>query len=99
MRLIGAVLSSLVIVSLAAAEPAKQAAPKDKAKPASAKRSATKPAKPAKATTGEQKETAPKPNPVSDSYAAIPFAERLAIQSDLAWTGDYNGLITGEFND
>ena len=31
--------------------------------------------------------------------AAIPLAERIAIQFDLAWTGDYNGLINGEFND
>ena len=28
-----------------------------------------------------------------------PLAERIAIQSDLAWTGDYNGLINGEFSD
>ncbi len=32
-------------------------------------------------------------------YAAMPLAERLAIQFDLAWSGDYNGLITGEFDD
>jgi peptidoglycan hydrolase-like protein with peptidoglycan-binding domain len=31
--------------------------------------------------------------------AAIPLAERIAIQFDLAWTGDYNGLVNGEFND
>jgi S1-C subfamily serine protease len=31
--------------------------------------------------------------------AAMPLAERIAIQFDLAWTGDYNGLINGEFND
>ena len=34
-----------------------------------------------------------------DSYAAISEAERIAIQSDLIWTGDYNGLINGEFSD
>jgi peptidoglycan hydrolase-like protein with peptidoglycan-binding domain len=33
------------------------------------------------------------------TYAAIPLAERLAIQSDLVWSGDYNGAIHGEFNE
>lgn len=36
---------------------------------------------------------------VRDSYAAIPLSERLAIQSDLIWSGDYNGSVNGEFND
>src|SRR5262245_17800062 len=31
--------------------------------------------------------------------AATPLAERIAIQFDLAWTGDYNGLVNGEVND
>ena len=30
---------------------------------------------------------------------AIPLAERLSIQNDLAWTGDYNGAINGEFGE
>jgi hypothetical protein len=34
-----------------------------------------------------------------DAYAAIPPAERAAIQSDLIWTGDYNGLIDGQFSE
>ena len=34
-----------------------------------------------------------------EAYAAIPPAERAAIQSDLIWTGDYNGLIDGQFSD
>jgi peptidoglycan hydrolase-like protein with peptidoglycan-binding domain len=33
------------------------------------------------------------------SYAAIPLADRVALQSDLIWTGDYNGLINGEYSD
>lgn len=33
------------------------------------------------------------------AYAAIPLAERAAIQSDLIWTGDYNGLIDGQLSD
>src|SRR5262245_8013449 len=43
------------------------------------------------------KRAAPSPEPARD--AAIPLAERIAIQFDLAWTGDYNGLVNGEFND
>jgi peptidoglycan hydrolase-like protein with peptidoglycan-binding domain len=31
--------------------------------------------------------------------ASTPLAERIAIQFDLAWTGDYNGLVNGEVND
>ncbi|MGZ5843296.1 MAG: peptidoglycan-binding domain-containing protein, partial [Xanthobacteraceae bacterium] len=80
-----AVLSSLLVVSLAAAEPAKQADPKDKTKAAAAKPAAPK--------------AAAKPNPLAESYAAIPLAERLSIQSDLVWTGDYNGTINGEFGE
>jgi peptidoglycan hydrolase-like protein with peptidoglycan-binding domain len=29
----------------------------------------------------------------------MPLADRIAIQFDLAWTGDYNGLINGEVSD
>ena len=29
----------------------------------------------------------------------MPLAERIAIQSDLVWTGDYNGIVNGEFGD
>lgn len=37
--------------------------------------------------------------PLKDSYAAIPLSERLALQSDLAWAGVYNGPINGEFSE
>jgi hypothetical protein len=100
MRLIGAALSSLLVVSLAAAEPAKQAVPakadQTKAKPESAK---TKQAVEPKGDKKGETKAAAKPNPVAESYVAIPLAERIAIQSDLVWTGDYNGLINGEFGD
>lgn len=33
------------------------------------------------------------------AYAAMPLADRLAIQSDLIWSKDYNGGVTGDFND
>jgi hypothetical protein len=40
---------------------------------------------------------APLPGPARDT--ATPLADRLALQFDLAWSGDYNGLINGEIND
>jgi hypothetical protein len=41
----------------------------------------------------------PVPAPAKAFYAAMPDAERFAIQSDLIWTGDYNGLVGAEFAD
>jgi peptidoglycan hydrolase-like protein with peptidoglycan-binding domain len=35
----------------------------------------------------------------ADTARAMAQAERLAIQSDLAWVGDYNGAITGEVSE
>ena len=35
----------------------------------------------------------------ADTAKAIPQAERQALQSDLAWTGHYNGIINGEVSD
>jgi S1-C subfamily serine protease len=49
------------------------------------------------AAAATRNRAAPPPGPARDS--AIPLAERIAIQFDLAWTGDYNGLVNGEFND
>jgi len=41
-----------------------------------------------------------KTNPKEGSgYASMPLAERVGIQFDLAFTGHYNGLINGEFNE
>jgi len=45
-------------------------------------------------------EAAPKPNPALIAvYAAMPVADRRALQSDLVWTGDYNGVIGDEFGE
>jgi hypothetical protein len=93
MRLAFAIVSSFAAVSLAMAQPAKDAAPK-----AESKSAAPKAEKKAAAPKGDKK-AAPKENPAAASYNAIPLAERLAIQSDLVWTGDYNGLINGEFSE
>jgi hypothetical protein len=39
------------------------------------------------------------PQTPADTAKALPQAERLAIQSDLAWVGVYNGGITGEVSE
>ena len=41
----------------------------------------------------------PAPAPAKGVYAAMTDAERFAIQSDLIWTGDYNGVVGAEFGD
>jgi peptidoglycan hydrolase-like protein with peptidoglycan-binding domain len=90
MRLAVAILSSVVAATFAFAEPAR---PAPKAKPA--KQEKTKKAgQKAKAAKEEQLAVS---KAIADSYNAIPLAERLSIQSDLVWTGDYNGLINGDF--
>lgn len=35
----------------------------------------------------------------ADTFRAMTAQERQAIQSDLTWTGVYNGVVNGEFND
>ncbi len=77
----------IALMALAALWPASGDAAKKKpaAKPP-AKAAATKPGPPAPGT----------PRAV---YAAMPEGERKAIQADLIWTGDYNGLIEADFGD
>jgi len=87
MRLAGALLTCLLAAGFAAAEPAKQQA--GKAAPA---KKATK----SKAPKADHKSAL---DAIAASYTAIPLAERIAIQNDLAWTGDYNGMINGEFGE
>jgi trypsin-like peptidase/putative peptidoglycan binding protein len=48
------------------------------------------------AAAARKKGPTPPPGPSRDS---LPLADRIAIQFDLAWTGDYNGLINGEWTD
>ena len=66
------------------AKPAVKPAVKPATKPAAAKPGAKKPA-------GR--------NPLAQSYAALPEAERMAIQNELIWTGDFNGTATSEFGE
>jgi peptidoglycan hydrolase-like protein with peptidoglycan-binding domain len=47
--------------------------------------------------------SAPAPPPRSDAqrtfYDGLSLADRIALQSDLTWSGDYNGLANGEFGE
>jgi hypothetical protein len=98
MRAVGAVLVLLLAVLPAGAESDISRAGAT-AKPA---------AQPVDAATGREgatrlaaavarKRAPPPPGPARDT--ATPLADRLALQFDLAWSGDYNGLVNGEIND
>ncbi len=52
----------------------------------------TKPVKPAPAAS-------PAAAPAKSVYGAMTDAERMTIQSDLIWTGDYNGVVGADFSD
>ncbi len=69
-----------------------------KTKPSRKERTA---AKAKSATNGGAAATATngKSSGLQDTYAAIPPAERLAIQNDLTWGGDFTGPIDGEFSE
>src|SRR5258705_7344675 len=51
----------------------------------------------AKKQHAAQKKAAPKE--AAGNSSGMPLAERIGVQFDLAWTGHFNGLINGEFND
>ncbi len=78
-------------------EAAKPAAPKPDAK-AAAKPADAAPAKPA-AASKPAPPVAKAAQALKNAYAAMPFGDRVSLQSDLIWSGDYNGTATGEFND
>jgi hypothetical protein len=44
-------------------------------------------------------DAASKPPAIRDAYMALPHGERLALQFNLTWAGDYRGLTDGEFSD
>jgi peptidoglycan hydrolase-like protein with peptidoglycan-binding domain len=69
----------------------KKALPANKAAAAKKAPAATKPI--------AQKKPAPVAQPGRDVYPNMPLPERVGIQFDLAWSGHYNGLIDGAFND
>src|SRR5262249_30335896 len=60
-------------------------------------RPSTAPAKPKRVATVP---VTPKPlQKPADTANAMAQAERLALQSDLAWVGEYNGAITGDVSE
>ena len=60
----------------------------------------TAPATPAPAATPPKPAAAkPAPKPEPSGHAAAPLAERIAIQSDLVWTGDLNSIADGAWGD
>ncbi|AMN38802.1 serine protease [Rhodoplanes sp. Z2-YC6860] len=87
----------------AKAEPKPKTAPKTAASKTAAPKSATPKTGAPKAAAA--KETAPSPTNAAtspalrDAYTAMTPSERIAIQSDLIWAGDYRGLADGEFSD
>lgn len=70
----------------AAAKPQPKAKPAKKAAP---KKEKEKPVAPAPAASPAQRA----------AYATLPVAERIAIQSDLIWTGDLPGSVDPDFGD
>lgn len=87
-----------------AAKPAATAAKPEPATTGAVKKKKPAAAKPEAETKSEEPQSAAATNSKANetiraAYAAMPLAERLAIQSDLIWSKDYNGGVTGDFND
>jgi peptidoglycan hydrolase-like protein with peptidoglycan-binding domain len=66
--------------------------------------SAARKPKPAASTPAETRPEPPTADPATAGplravYGAMSLADRVSIQSDLIWTGDYNGVTDGEFSD
>jgi hypothetical protein len=79
---------------------AKKAATEAKQAPAAGKAAPAAKAAPKAAKATGKAPPAPKPDPaVVATYAAMPAAERRAIQADLVWTGDYNGIPSDDFGE
>jgi hypothetical protein len=56
-------------------------------------------AKPTAGKSNADQPKAPAPGSPRAVYAAMPEHERMTIQADLIWTGDYNGIIDNDFGD
>ena len=59
----------------------------------------SKPAAAKAAATAKSAKTPPVPASAKAFYAAMPETERNAIESDLVWTGDYNGMVGAAFEE
>jgi peptidoglycan hydrolase-like protein with peptidoglycan-binding domain len=89
MRIVGALLLTLSIVFAGVAMDRACAAPKHKRPPDVVRQAEPGP------PTGE----VPTNGPLRAIYDAMSLADRVSIQSDLIWTGDYNGVTDGQFGD
>lgn len=105
MRLVGTLLVIVFTTLPAFAQQAAPAASKPTA--AAASKAAPKPGQPAgpsfSVVRAKGKPAAAAKSaatsPARGAYAAMSEAERMAIQSDLIWTGDYNGVIGADFGE
>jgi hypothetical protein len=86
LRAIVFLLGALALSAESYAQPYAQPVAPGAARPQGAGRTARAPARPA-------------PGSPTAVYAAMPEAERIAIQFDLIWTGDYNGTANGDFGE
>src|SRR5829696_19273 len=89
-----------------AAAPTKKVVAQPAAKTAGAKKAVVRQAKrPKLAKTVRGRKAAPPASaPKADpaliaAYVTMPATERRALQSDLVWTGDYNGIISDDFGE
>jgi peptidoglycan hydrolase-like protein with peptidoglycan-binding domain len=89
MRTVGALLLTLSAVFAGLTTDRGAAAPKHKP-PAALVR---------EAEPGPPTAEGPTNGPLRAIYDAMPLADRVSIQSDLIWTGDYNGVTDGQFGD
>jgi peptidoglycan hydrolase-like protein with peptidoglycan-binding domain len=62
-------------------------------------KSAATPSKPATSGSAATGTPSAKPSGLQDTYAAIPQPDRVAVQNDLTWGGDYSGPIDGEYSE
>ncbi|ARP99216.1 serine protease [Pseudorhodoplanes sinuspersici] len=77
-----------------------EAAPVPPAKPAAKKKAPQKAAKKSEKSGNSEQPPAPAMTPNQrEAYTAMPVAERLAIQSDLIWSGDLAGAADPAFGD
>lgn len=77
-----------------------ETAPVPAPKPAAEKKTAKKAAKKSEKSEKSEQSAAPATTPAQrEAYAAMPMAERLAIQSDLIWSGDLAGAADPDFSD
>jgi peptidoglycan hydrolase-like protein with peptidoglycan-binding domain len=89
MRTVGALLLTLFAVSAGLATDRAGAAPKHKPRPAVEH----------EVEPGPPTADAPTNGPLRAVYDAMSLVDRVSIQSDLIWTGDYNGVTDGQFGD